>query len=140
MAVLRDVSSGQTLARFGPSEGLVDRLVFIGGGEALIGGVARGGRDVWDIQKGSLIARLRDTGGTVKSVDISQSGRRVAVLHHDNTLSLRSWDGKAMWKDACQIANRNLDCAEWRQFMPDVPYHQTCPGLPAPLPTCDRRR
>jgi WD40 repeat protein len=136
MAILHDVESGQTVAKFGPHDGPVDRLVFIGNGEALVSGDAKGERQVWDLLKGSQLARLRAAGGTVSSVDISPGGRRVAVLHEDQTVSLRNWDSESMLADACAIANRNLDCAEWRQFMSGVPYRKTCAALPAPKPVC----
>lgn len=136
MAILHDVESGQTVAKFGPHDGPVDRLVFIGNGEALVSGDAKGERQVWDLRKGSQLARLRAAGGTVSSVDISPGGRRVAVLHEDQTVSLRNWDSESMLADACAIANRNLDCAEWRQFMSGVPYRKTCAALPAPKPVC----
>jgi WD40 repeat protein len=150
MVILRDVASGRTVATFGPqkhkdkdkggeAEGLweVKRLVFIGGGEALVSGEAKGAREVWDVRKGSRLARLRDAGGTVSSVDISPEGHQVAVLHADETVSLRSWDHETMLKDACEIVGRNLGCAEWRQFLAGSPYHKTCPDLPAPEPGCD---
>jgi hypothetical protein len=123
----------------GEAEGLweVKRLVFIGGGEALVSGEAKGAREVWDVRKGSRLARLRDAGGTVSSVDISPEGHQVAVLHADETVSLRSWDHETMLKDACEIVGRNLGCAEWRQFLAGSPYHKTCPDLPAPEPGCD---
>ncbi|WP_224099486.1 WD40 repeat domain-containing protein [Paraburkholderia caribensis] len=136
MAILHDVESGQTVARFGPHDGPVDRLVFVGNGEALVSGEAKGERQVWDLRKGSQLARLRAAGGTVSSVDISPGGRRVAVLHEDRTVSLRNWDSESMLTDACAIANRNLDCAEWRQFMSGMPYRKTCAALPAPKPVC----
>jgi hypothetical protein len=34
-------------------------------------------------------------------------------------------------RHACQIANRNLTRAEWRQYLGDLPFHTTCAGLPA---------
>lgn len=38
----------------------------------------------------------------------------------------------ADWKRlACRIANRNLTRQEWRQYLGDLPYQKTCPGLPA---------
>ncbi|MGJ7511563.1 nSTAND1 domain-containing NTPase [Variovorax sp. GT1P44] len=134
-AILRDVANGQTVASF-HHEWDVDRLVFIEGGEALVSGKAKGGRDVWDVRQGRRLARLRDPDGAVTSVDISPTGRRVALLHADDTVTLRSWDTETMFKDACDMAGRNLTCSEWRQFMPDQSYRKTCPAYPAPVPAC----
>jgi hypothetical protein len=37
------------------------------------------------------------------------------------------------WKNhACQIANRNLTHAEWRQYIGNEPYQLTCQNLPDP--------
>jgi hypothetical protein len=34
---------------------------------------------------------------------------------------------------ACQRVSRNLSQDEWQAYMgPDLPYHETCPGLPVP--------
>lgn len=134
-AILRDVASGQTVASF-HHEWDVDRLVFIEGGEALVSGKSKGGRDVWDVRQGRRLARLRDPDGDVTSVDISPTGRRVALLHSDDTVTLRSWDAATMLTDACEMAGRNLSCSEWRQFMPDQAYRKTCPAYPAPVPAC----
>lgn len=131
-AVLHDVGSGHKLARFGPHDWPVNRLVFIENGEALVSGQDKGGRDVWDVRKGGRLSRLRDADGTVDSVDISPRGRRVAVLRTDGTVSLRSWDAETLLRGSCAIANRNLSCAEWRQYGGGMPYQATCKSLPAP--------
>ncbi|MFP3434843.1 hypothetical protein SB781_34340, partial [Paraburkholderia sp. SIMBA_061] len=68
MVIVRNAESGQTDARFGPSDGPVNRLVFIGNGDALVSGEAKGERYVWDLRKGTELARLRAAGGTVSSV------------------------------------------------------------------------
>ncbi len=133
MVIVRNAESGQTDARLGPSDVQVGRLVFIGNGDALVSGEAKGERYVWDLRKGTELARLRATGGIVSSVDISPGQRRVAVLHTDHTVTLRNWDADSMLKNTCEIANRNLDCTEWRQFMLGEPYRKTCPALPAPV-------
>ncbi len=41
-------------------------------------------------------------------------------------LNLPTWPQRA-----CRIANRNLTRQEWRQYLGDLPYQLTCPGLPA---------
>lgn len=135
MVILRDLFTDRT-TELGPHEWEVDKLVFIGEGEALVSGKAKGAREVWSVRTGRRLGRLRDIGGTVSSVEISPEGQRVAVLHADQTVSLRSWDQDTMLKDACKIAGRNLGCAEWRQFLPDSPYRRTCRDLPAPAPAC----
>ncbi|MGO9452937.1 MAG: WD40 repeat domain-containing protein [Candidatus Binataceae bacterium] len=33
---------------------------------------------------------------------------------------------------ACSMLTRNLSPSEWKQYLPDEPYEQTCPNLPVP--------
>ncbi|WP_143044964.1 WD40 repeat domain-containing protein [Variovorax sp. YR216] len=114
----------------------VDRLVFIEGGDALVSGRAKGGREVWDLRKRWQLARLSDLGGRVKSVDISPTGRRVAILQFDASVSIRSWDQQTMLEDACRVAGRNLTCGERRQFLRDAKYHATCKAFSSPEDPC----
>ena len=37
---------------------------------------------------------------------------------------------KRLRVDACLVANRNLSCAEWDQFLPSEQYEVTCPSIP----------
>ena len=46
-----------------------------------------------------------------------------------STLTSAEHTGRAA---ACRLASRNLSIAEWSSYMPGVPYHLTCPDLPAP--------
>jgi hypothetical protein len=52
-----------------------------------------------------------------------ESGAGVALCDVD----LSSWILKAE-----RIANRNLTRGEWRQYLPDMPYHATFGNLPLP--------
>ncbi len=115
---------------------VVDRLVFIEGGDALVSGNSKGGREVWDLRKRWQLARLSDLGGRVKSVDISPAGRRVAILQYDASVSIQNWDQQNMLEDACRIAGRNLTCGEWRQYLHDAKYHLICPASPPPEDSC----
>ena len=137
VAIVHDVASGQPIARFSPhDDSNVDSVVFVEPGEVLVSGRAKGSRLVWDLRTGARLARLRDTGGTVKSVDISPNGRRVAVLRSDGSVALRDWDAATLQAQACTLVNRNLDCSEWRQYLPEEPYELTCPAQPAPKNAC----
>jgi len=115
-------------------------LVFIKGTTILSVGELDGAKDFWDIAARRWLGVVGSDPGTeatdLQAVAISPRGRRLALKHADNTVSLHSWDPVALVKDACAIAGRNLTCNEWRLFMHDIPYGKTCAALPAPEPAC----
>lgn len=138
-AMLHDTASGERLRLLAPHESDdVNSLVFVGrGGDVLVSGEDRGPRLAWDLRSGVRIARLRDNDSTITSLAVDGEGQRVATLRRDG-VTLYDWSGEQLQRRSCALANRNLDCAEWRQFMPGQPYHATCPELPAPVPACPR--
>lgn len=134
VAIVHEWREGRMYARFEPHENEVNALDFIEGGQLLVAGNSVGGRAVWDLARRQRLATLGGEEGPVASVSLSATGRRAAVVHRDETVSLRSWDNAALVRDACAIAGRNLTCAEWRQGFPNQPYRQTCSR--APVPDC----
>jgi WD40 repeat protein len=105
----------------------------------------------------SFVASLSEK-GNLRIWDLHNVEFEPIILHgHDGPVDAVSFDPEGRWifthtdhkvkklwrlslerlKDiACLTAGRNLNCAEWRQFLTDEPYRATCPELPAPL-TCD---
>jgi WD40 repeat protein len=65
----------------------------------------------------------------VQSVIFSADGKRLASGGKDRIMlwdvSEESWQARA-----CRIVNRNLTPEEWRQFLGEEPYRETCPNLP----------
>jgi WD40 repeat protein len=135
VAIVHEWREGRMYARFEPHEDEVSVLDFIEGGQLLVAGNSVGGRVVWDLARRQRLATLGGSEGPVASVSLSATGRRAAVVHKDETVSLRSWDNAALVRDACSIVGRNLTCAEWRQGFPHQPYRQTCSR--APVPDCE---
>lgn len=138
-ALLFDTADGERLRQLAPHESDdVNSLVFVGrSGDVLVSGEDRGPRLAWDLRTGVRIARLRDNDSSITTLAVDGEGRRVATLRRDG-VTLYDWSGERLAQRSCALANRNLDCGEWRQFMPGEPYHATCPGLPQPVPACPR--
>ncbi len=108
--------------------------------------LASGGMDrtvrLWDVphhrQLGNSLTRYT---GRINSIAYSQDGNWLAASGEGGVIVV--WEaGFQAWKErACGIANRNLTQAEWQQFFPDTPYHETCEqwtlepeATPTPMP------
>jgi WD40 repeat protein len=85
---------------------------------------------VSEVSTGEEMLRLARPG---RAVSFQPGGAWLATAGGpDNRVTL--WDVAIdRWPDhACGVANRNLTCAEWRQFMDETPYQAVCPQHPAP--------
>ena len=67
------------------------------------------------------------------SIAFSRNGKRLAAGTESGRAIVWNVDPDA-WRDrACEVANRNLSCREWKQFLDKEPYGQLlCAKLPEP--------
>lgn len=87
---------------------------------------------IWNASTGEPWVGLVGHRGQVLGLEF-ESGE--ALLSGGEDRTLRRWPfgvvatDREAWERACRMANRNLDADEWRQFLRDRPYRETCPML-----------
>jgi len=87
----------------------------------------------WDVVSGQETGQLPIRQYAVRSLAISPDGRYLATgLYGDHVARVWLLRPDDMIAAACARLPRNLTRAEWRQYVGDEPYHQTCPNLPTP--------
>ncbi len=127
-----DVASGKMLGlpMFGHNN-TVSAMAYSPDGKLL----ASGGMDsivrLWDSATGQPVG-VPLLGPSHGVADLSFSPDGAQLVGVDGEGSIYVWDMVVThWESlACGIAGRNLSGLEWQQFMPDQPYHLTCPDQP----------
>jgi WD40 repeat protein len=84
---------------------------------------------IWDVTTGRAVAEL-PSDAFVAAIAFSPDGQFLATASRDDDLTLWSWRPEQLIDRACRNLTRNLTRAEWRDFLPDIPYRPTCPSLP----------
>jgi WD40 repeat protein len=84
-----------------------------------------------DVDTGRAIGQpLTGHTGWAMGIAFSPDGRTLASAGLDGTVRLWDVDPEAWKARVCQVAGRNLTRGEWRQYLPNEPYRQTCPQWP----------
>lgn len=142
---LHDASTGQLITVLKPpgqrrQYRQVSDVSLVGERRQIIAaGEIDGSKHLFDLRRRAWLGELGGDiggGGDLKAVAVSPGGRRLALRHADNTVSLKAWDPPSLIREACTMAGRNLNCGEWRARFHDEPYRLTCDSLPAPRPAC----
>ena len=125
-----DVATGAEQGRSTSLGAAVWWLNYSDDGDLLVSGAADGGVSLWD-------ATTLDLLGTVYPPHHGEpvpAGAQFIGDSHD--VAIASYDGRIYrWETgldraldfACQMAGRDLTEDEWEQFLPEQPYHETCP-------------
>jgi WD40 repeat protein len=66
---------------------------------------------------------------SVNDLSFSSDGRYLATAG-GNVAYVWLWRPEDLVTEACSRLTRNLTQEEWQQYLPDEPYHATCPNLP----------
>ena len=133
---LWDVASRKPMGAPLTSAAFVYAVAFSPNSELLASGSFAGQVRLWDVASGQQLGEpLMIGNGIVNFLAFSRDGKMLASRSGTGTVEpVQLWDlDPGSWaKQLCRLANRNLSMAEWRQYIgADVPYHRTCPELPA---------
>lgn len=82
----------------------------------------------WDVSTGEEIMRA-EFGEKPESFGFTKDGQFLA-LGGQSLVELRPLRPGDSAKRACSYLSRNLRPDERNQYLPDIPYHKTCPNLP----------
>ena len=92
--------------------------------------VTHGRLTVWDAVTGIHLAQLPDA-GYLRSAAFSPDGRFLLTGYDEHAAALWLWRSSDLRDQACARLTSNLSQDEWRRWLPNQPYRQTCPNLPS---------
>jgi len=106
----------------------VTSLAFGPGGALLAAGAVDGGLTLWDTRTGLPLASPLKLGAEpLTGLSFSADGKQLASGSADFPLVLWSLDVDSWIDLACAAARRDLTETEWRRYLGEKEYRQTCP-------------
>jgi len=128
---LWDVMTGANLMSL-VSEGSISHMAFAPNGKfLLIDSRVNNSQQIslWDWQAGRRVYEVV-TSDNVNDVEFTPDGSHIVTV--GRIVQLWAWRAEEMVLDACSRVERNLTREEWRTYLADEPYQETCHGLPIP--------
>lgn len=128
--VLWDVAAGTRVGTplSGHSGGVVG-LAWSRDGKALVTASGDGKLRLWDVSRHELVGEPLPGSSNGSSVEFFPDGRHALGMFRSGTAIIWSVDPAAWAARACSVANGNLTRAEWKRFLPGVPYRTICPRM-----------
>jgi len=125
-----DLASGKEIARMTHDGIDVAAVAFSPDGGWIVDGNSDGTVRVWDVANQKEVTRMTHAGKYVAAVAFSPDGRWIVDSNRDGTTRVWLWRAEDLIKVVCERLERNLTQEEWKQYMGDREYHQTCLNLP----------
>jgi WD40 repeat protein len=127
--VLADARSGKVLGRPLVLTGTTRwvRVAFSGDSRLLAASTAGGAVVVWDVTRRLPVGTALGNQDSSRGLAFADRDKILVTGAVDST-GMRQLEPRAWERHACAIAGRNLTRVEWRQFLGDVDYRETCPA------------
>ena len=113
---------GQLRGQGGP----VHAIDFNRSGNTLVSLSDDGKLRLWDVATQKLIGAPLPGASTAGTAHFFPDGKHIIATSQTGTAIIWNVDPRALETQACNIANRNLTRAEWRQFVGNRTYQPTC--------------
>jgi len=122
--IIHDAVNGSEAGRIS-YKGTLLSLEISPDGSCLALGCDDGTAQVWNLTDGREMASLKHKSPVI-SLAFSPDGSKLATGVQDGIASVWLWRPGDLVKEACSRLNRNLTIDEWRLYMGDEPYQETC--------------